>query len=733
MVNQALPGRCETPTLYNTVPPRDTPMVPLVRPGRFTTLAQILLPGVGCVSFALEGPAEEAVALSEIEVRAAPFSNTVLATPAIELLTEGETLKHSPSLSLDGILRGAPGFRLFRRTDSTVAHPTTQGVSLGNVGPNGSSRSLVLLDGVPMNDPFGGWVAWNRFLPSTLSGVRLVPQAGVSPWGTASLGGVIALDSRFLNEAPFAFIEASAGNRLRHQSAIAVAQDTQSGRTRLFGGVQETDFAGYPVIRGDRRGPVDIRASSQTESFDVGMRQALDPDANWNLTFRVQGWQETRNNGTPLTTNQGDALDFSARLTRNAGPRDWAAESIVYSQKRHFESAFSTVSPDRTTERPSLDQYAVPSQSTGFIQRLRFPLESGHALGTGLDLRTTEGVTRERFRYVGLSPTQEREAGGLQDDAGIYLQDTWTPSSVWQVHGGSRLEWNAQREARLREWEIVSQSAIRDLRYEQRTNLTPHFSLGSKWTPHKHFECSVLTYAGARNPTLNELYRPFRAGEVLTLANPTLRQESTTGGEFGVKILPSENSTIQLRAFENRIRDAIANINQVRGAGTFGDWGFLAAGAVGARRENIDSAAVRGLEARVEWKSARTFSVAAGWLGTQSEVKSCPIQRSLEGRSLPQVPTQQASLQAKVETDHWRWDISLRWMGRQFDDDANQYVLASVFTTDLRITRRIGSKTELFAAAENLSNAEIQTRREANGTVSVGTPRMWSAGLRRQF
>ncbi len=677
--------------------------------------------------------AAEPVRLAEIEIQASPFSNTALSTPAIEVLLEGETLRHAPASSLDGILKSVPGFRLFRRTDSTTAHPTTQGVSLGNVGPNGASRSLVLLDGIPMNDPFGGWVAWNRFLPSTLSGVRLVPQAGVSPWGTASLGGVIALDSRFLNEAPFAFLEASAGDHLRHQGALAFAQDTESGLTRVFGSVQETDFAGYPVIRSNQRGPVDGRASSRAQAFDGGVRQGFAPGGDWHLTLRAQGWQEQRNNGTPLTTNAGNALDFSARLNRDAGPHDWALESILFTQQRRFESLFSSISADRNTEKPSLDQYSVPSDSLGFIQRLRFPLGDRHSLGAGLDLRTTEGVTKERFKYVGTAFTQEREAGGRQDDAGVYLQDTWTLSPRWQFHGGARLEWHADRDGHLQEWDILSRAPLRNLQYENSETVTPHFSLGSKWTPSKRVEWSAIAYAGARNPTLNELYRPYRAGDVVTLANPALRQESTVGGEVGVKINPTDALGLHLRAFENRIKDAIANVNEVRGPGVLGDWGFLPAGGVGARRENVDSVDIRGLEGRLEWKLDRLLTVAAGWLGTQSEVRHCAVQRALEGRQLPQVPSQQASLQLRGESDDWRWDIGMRWVSRQFDDDANQNVLTSYCSTDLRLTRRFGSKTEVFAAVENLTNAEIQTRRDSNGTIAIGAPRMWSAGIRREF
>ena len=75
----------------------------------------------------------------------------------------------------------------------------------------------------------------------------------------------------------------------------------------------------------------------------------------------------------------------------------------------------------------------------------------------------------------------------------------------------------------------------------------------------------------------------------------------------------------------------------------------------------------------------------------------------------------------------------MRWVSRQFDDDANQNVLTSYCSTDLRLTRRFGSKTEVFAAVENLTNAEIQTRRDSNGTIAIGAPRMWSAGIRREF
>ena len=54
------------------------------------------------------------------------------------------------------------GFSLFRRSGSRYANPTSQGVSLRGLGASGARRALVLVDGLPLNDPFGGWVYWAR-------------------------------------------------------------------------------------------------------------------------------------------------------------------------------------------------------------------------------------------------------------------------------------------------------------------------------------------------------------------------------------------------------------------------------------------------------------------------------------------------------------------------------------------------------------------------------------------
>src|SRR2546427_121399 len=129
------------------------------------------------------------VTVTRTEQRAgeAPASVTVLTREDIRL---------SPSQTLDDLLRQVPGFSLFRRSSSLVTHPTTQGLSLRGVGPSGTSRALVLVDGIPVNDAFGGWVYWDRIPLQGIEQIEVVRGGGSSVWGNYALGGVVQVLSR---------------------------------------------------------------------------------------------------------------------------------------------------------------------------------------------------------------------------------------------------------------------------------------------------------------------------------------------------------------------------------------------------------------------------------------------------------------------------------------------------------------------------------------------------------
>src|SRR4029453_17886481 len=114
-----------------------------------------------------EGAGAPATSVEAISLPPMVFSEGRVEHPLSDLPTHTtvltrEDIERSSAQTVDDLLREVPGFSLFRRSSSLVANPTTQGVSLRGIGPSGVSRTLVLLDGVPLNDPFGGWVYWSK-------------------------------------------------------------------------------------------------------------------------------------------------------------------------------------------------------------------------------------------------------------------------------------------------------------------------------------------------------------------------------------------------------------------------------------------------------------------------------------------------------------------------------------------------------------------------------------------
>jgi hypothetical protein len=132
---------------------------------------------------------------------AAPESH---AEPATEVIVRGDPLPLSdqsasslvlrqaeldaePSGRIENALADVPGLHQYRRSDSRMAHPTSQGLTLRGLGGNASSRALVLLDGVPQADPFGGWISWPAFDAPPLESIRLRRGGGTGADGPGAL------------------------------------------------------------------------------------------------------------------------------------------------------------------------------------------------------------------------------------------------------------------------------------------------------------------------------------------------------------------------------------------------------------------------------------------------------------------------------------------------------------------------------------------------------------------
>lgn len=221
---------------------------------------------------------------------------------------DSQDLERAPQLQLDAILRAqVPGFSLFRRNSSLTANPTTQGVTLRDFGPSGAGRTLVLLDGIPLNDPFAGYVLWSQVPVASIDSVLVIPGGGAGLFGNAALAGTIFLHSKPLT-GNSGYADVIAGDHDTYEAAVSGAIVHGTLAAALF--AERFSTSGYPVLEASQRGPVDNKASADSDVLDFRGQWQIDRDNS--LHIEARRFDDERGNGTTLTGNDTAGEDLSA-------------------------------------------------------------------------------------------------------------------------------------------------------------------------------------------------------------------------------------------------------------------------------------------------------------------------------------------------------------------------------------------------------------------------------------
>ncbi len=640
-------------------------------------------------------------------------------------VVDAEELRRSPQLRLDDILRAqVPGFSLFRRNSSRTANPTTQGVTLRNFGPSGAGRTLVLLDGIPLNDPFAGYVLWSQVPAASLESVLVNPGGGAGLFGNAALAGTIFLLSRPI-ESTSAHGGASVGNQDTYEASIGGSVADGPLAFRLF--AEGFSTAGYPVIAAEQRGPVDTNASSESGVLDL--RGEWQIDRHTALRVHGRAFTDRRNNGTRYTRNATDGADVSAVMTKQFAAQAAKLELSAYAQQRTFRSTFSSVNATRDIETPALDQFDVPANAGGGSIVWSMLAAPAHRLVLGADARWVEGETNEAFFWNGAEFTRLRSAGGRQLFAGLFVEDTWSVSEKATIVGSVRVDHWELFDGFRKETDRATGNVRVDSRFADRSDQEVNARLGARVQLSPTFAARTAIYTGFRVPTLNELYRPFRVGNDVTEANSGLQPEHLIGGEAGFEWQATEAFSVSVTPFINRITDAVGNITVGVGPGTFSPGGFIPAGGVLRQRQNLDGVVAPGIEAKAALQVLPSVALRAAYLFTSPTIEEA-ADRSLEGKLLAQTPEHVVTAEiAWTPVARWHFTAQMRHSGRQFEDDQNSRTLAAFTTFDAVAIYEFSERGSAAVRVENVFDAEVETGKSATGLLSIGAPRQISCQL----
>ena len=665
--------------------------------------------------------------LPPITATATRIARPLGAVPASVVVLEREQIENASGQRLDDLLRAVPGFSLFRRQPSLLAHPTTQGVSLRGIGATGASRALVLVDGVPAHDPFGGWVYWGRIPNELVERIEVVRGGGSSLWGSGAMSGVINIITRAPGADP-ALVRAEKGNR--HTTNVETIAGHAWERTALRADAAYLDSGGEYLVSGGERVPFDTRADSR--DLSVGLRSDWSLSPRWSASLGGRYFDEKRDNGTELTGNDTDNFSAQAGIegdtVRGAGFR-----ADVYGQLQEFESTFSSQDREAGVEFPSLDQFDVPSHALGAGARAWSAPWRRHIGLVGADYAFSDGHTHEDFRFLDGAFSRRRKAGGHEHLVGAYVQDIWRPLERFELTTGLRVDYWRSEDGERRETDLITGTELSDVSLPTKDDvyLSPRIGALFQLDPALALRASV--YRGFRAPTLNELYRPFRVRNDITEANADLDLERLTGAEAGFD-WHRGRGTLAVTGYYNRVDDPIVNVTVGEGPGDVAPCGFVPEGGVCRQRRNLGETRTIGVELDGALDITSRLRLRGGYLFSDAEIREAGSDSALVGNDVPQVPEHQLVLGAEWRPRE-RLGVALetRYVGDQFDDDTNERELEDYVVVDAAVTFALDDHWELFIRGENVLGDRYEVAKTADGLVTYGPAAMVHGGARWRF
>ena len=644
-----------------------------------------------------------------------PVGNPAFSSQLIDL----NELPTTPDL--DAALRQVPGLALFRSNSSLSAFPARVGVSLRSlIGGSGVGRALVTLDGVPQNDPFGQWVVPASLPVAGIESVEIVRGAGAGPYGAGALTGVIEISEK---ETPGALINAEAGN-LDQQRYVAL-DNARAGNILLGGSATYQKSGGWYVVDPAHRGAVDTPVG--LEATNLSARAAAEILDGTLLAVRFSAYEERRAPGVVGNAADSRGLTGSATVAHSqaAGALGWRAQ--IWFRDSDFAVTQTTITPGRAAVIPFADEYATPALGWGGNAAVRGTL-SWLDWEAGADARFYEGEARELFSYSSGAFQGSRFSGGRSFVGGLYAEGA-SRFDGFLVTAGIRLDEWKDSGGHILEHSLASGGVFLDDRFAARSGAVPTARAGIR----KDFLAGLYTraaaYAGFRQPSLNELYRPTRIGNIFMDANPALEPEHLYGAEIGLGGA-SEAWSWNVTGFWNRLSGAVYNVTLGSGPGSFPDVGALPPGGLFLQRQNVGFVRAFGSEGDAEWRARQWLALRAAYSVTDARVDG--------GTQLPQLtgkrPAQTSRLSVTggvimIPLPELTVEADAVYNSKRFSDDQSLLPLPGAAIFNARITWHFVPQAGIYLAIDNIGNARAAVMEGGDHVNSYDQPRAVRIGI----
>jgi len=662
-------------------------------------IALLSLICIGIAALAEEPKRDDAKLDETIVVTATRSERAVSELPVSTTVLRQEDIKASPVSSVDDLLRTVPGVHM-TLISSTGATPNIQRVSMHGLG---GTRALVLLDGIPLHDPYSGTVQWQKVPLNSLRQIEVVRGGNASLFGNFALGGTINLLTRRVEESGVG-LDAAYGTSSTLRSTLSVDQIV-TGKLKIRLTQSDSDSDGY--YRVPNPGPIDIR--TPTDHATTTGRADYDWSDRTRLFLRGSMAKIDVSQGTPITSSNRDIFDAAAGLQQGVGTSGLLVTNVFY-QRQSERTIASSILGARTSEVLSQDA-TIPSRVAGASVEWSTQRPGSIAfLSVGMDLQQVE-AEEDRLAYARSGAiTQRVLIGGRQRFAAVFAQASWRPQPRLEVLAGARLDHFKNENGS----EAIAGGTVTRYPSATSTQLDPRISVRYALGARSAVRGSV--YRAFSAPTLRDLYRTNQTGTTLILGNPDLEPETLIGAEAGVE-WANANMHVELNVYRSEI-DGLASRAQAVGQppNVF-------------RNVNLGKSRSQGIETIFDARLNRKWSLTASYTYADSRVIEDP-NPALVGNLIPEVAPHSGALGIRFRGDAGTSvDVRGRILSRSYGEAENLSPAPAHRVVDVSMSQPVRSWLDIYAVLENIFDEHYYFVLTPTA-FRTAQPRSVSAGMR---
>jgi outer membrane receptor protein involved in Fe transport len=596
-------------------------------------------------------------------VTGSPQAIHQLPVPASVL--DQQAIATAPAVTADQVLSYLPGFDR-NRSNSMFTNYGQLRVSFAGLG---NDRGLLLVDGIPAQDGFGGQVNWAQFPTPFLVRAELLRGPGSALYGGGAIGGVLSLQTR----GPTTALSGPAQGALSFSGGSHGFAQNYVQTTAPLGGKLSGSFSAftqrlqYYALAPGYQSAHDNESQAQSNMASFRLRYAADPQTV--LEYSYLGAWDYQQEGRPNYDFWRNMLQHALRFMHTTKQSELTGSVYV-------RDAFVTNRADMFPSAPGTLLYTqyVPTHESGVL--LSWIVGGDRSTFAVLANAKFVGGISDQYNGKGIFSVS---GSGTQNSAGLAMEETlrW---NHFELVGGVRGDAIYLVNAATQKGPTVTPIAPRVDRA-----LSPRLAIRYDLSKELAFRASAG--GGFRAPYLNELVRGYQIGAVQYLPNSALVPERSSSLVAGFDWL-HQNSELSADFTHAYVNDAID---------------FRTISATLQMRSNFSHTQTDGTTL-VYVRRLGSCSRFTLW-GSQQYSRITVGTAGEAGKQLPYVPKASASAEYDAPLGALQTGVSVNYSGMTWADDLNQQPLGSAVTAGMHVIAPLRDGVDLTFNVNNLTDA----------------------------